>query len=133
MPAAIVAHQEIQIGTKTVIEAPAPNKRYVVVFEDDGKTGYFYALDPSKPKQPIQDALQIYNVQAVKDRNVPSVAEVVWSSDNSKAALYINKYPHAVFDFGAKQGYSRSGFPPANGDWSAAGHKWNEHAIDLIK
>ena len=133
MPIAIVAHQEVKVGTPIVIEAPGPNRRYTVIFEDDGDTGYFYAVDPAKDPEPIQDAVQIYNVQAVTDRAIPSVVEIVWSSDNLKAELLINKQPHAVFDFAAKQGYCRSGFPTSHGEWSKAGHTWSSQATDLIK
>jgi hypothetical protein len=133
MATAIVAHQEIHVGKKSVIEAPAPKSQYVVVFEDDGETGYFYAVDPSKKSQPIQDAVQIYDVQSVKDRAIPAIVEVVWSSDNLKAALLINKYPHAVFNFSTHQGFCRSNFPAAIGDWSKSGHAWNEQAMAVIK
>ena len=133
MAVATVAHQEINVGSSVVIEAPAPNRRYKVVFEDDGDTGYFYALDPAKASQPIQDAVQIYNVKNVTDRQHPSVVEIVWSSDNLKAELLINKQPHAVFDFSSKQGYCLSGFPSSHGEWSKPGHAWSSQATALIK
>ena len=133
MPIAIVAHQEVRIGTPIVLEAPAPNRRFAVVFEDDGNTGYFYALDPVKKSDPIQDAVQIYNARSVVDRTRPSLVEIIWSSDNLKAELLINKQPHAVFDFAAKQGYCRTGFPPPHGEWSKAGHAWSVDATDLIR
>ncbi|WP_083919036.1 DUF2251 domain-containing protein [Rudaea cellulosilytica] len=133
MAIATVAHQEIHVGSSVVIEASAPDRRYKVVFEDDGETGYFYAVDPAKVSQPIQDAVQIYNVKSVADRQHPSVVEIVWSSDNLKAELLINKQPHAVFDFSAKQGYCLSGFPPSHSGWSKAGHAWSSQVSDLIK
>jgi hypothetical protein len=133
MAIATVAHQEIKVGNPIVIEAPAPDRRFKVVFEDDGDTGYFYAVDPAKASQPIQDAVQIYNVKSVADRQHPSVVEIVWSSDNLKAELLINKQPHAVFDFATKQGYCRSGFPPSDGAWSKSGHAWSSQAAGLIK
>jgi hypothetical protein len=133
MAVATVAHQEINVGSSVVIEAPAPNRRYKVVFEDDGETGYFYAVDPVKASQPIQDAVQIYDVKSVDARQRPSVVEIVWSSDNLKAELLINKQAHAVFDFSAKQGYCLSGFPSSHGAWSKSGHAWSSQATDLIK
>ena len=133
MPMSVSAHQQIHVGTPTVIEAAAPSKRYMVVFEDDGETGYFYAVDPSQRSEPIQDAVQIYNVQQVTDRNLPSDVEIIWSSDNLKAVLLINKFPYAVFDFSAHQGFSRTDFPAAHGSWSKSGHAWSDRAMDLIK
>jgi hypothetical protein len=90
-------------------------------------------VDPAKASQPIQDALQIYNVQSVADREHPSTVEVVWSSDNLKAELLINKQPHSVFDFAARQGYCRTGFPASQGEWSKPGHAWSAQATGLIK
>jgi hypothetical protein len=105
-----------------------------VVFEDDEETGYFYALDMSAEGNQIQDALHIYDVMSISDREKPSVVKIGWSTDCQKAILLINDHPHAVFDFEAKQGYCRSGFPPPkrSGSWSAAGHDWNDAATQLF-
>jgi hypothetical protein len=132
MPVAIVVHQEIHIGTPTVVEAPAPDRRFKVVFEDDGSTGYFYALDSSSAGQPIQDALHIYDAKRLIGHKHPTV-EIAWSSDGLKAELLLDKEPQAVFDFSAKRGYCRTGFPPSHGAWLIAGHSWSSQAPALIK
>lgn len=133
MPANLIAQQEIHIGTPLTVEGPSPSPPFVVVFEDDGETGYFYALDTSQADNPIVDALHIYNVKAVKDRSVLSQVQIVWSKDDKKAALLINKFPHAVFDFEARRGYCRTSFPPpVNGGWSHQGHAWNDSAISWL-
>ena len=41
----IVAKTPLQIGTPLVVEGPSPEGDFAAVFEDDGETGYFYALD----------------------------------------------------------------------------------------
>ena len=96
------------------------------MFEDDGETGYFYGLDPSRGEQPILDALLVYNVEAVSDRDRPSTLQVAWSTSGEQAALLINSFPHAVFDFAARRGYCRSGFPPPL-------HEWHEEVLDLFR
>jgi len=130
----IVSEQEFCVGDQIEIEGEAPEGNFAVMFEDDGDTGYFYALDTSQTEQSIQDAVQIYNVANVTDRNKPSVVKIGWSTDFRKAVLLINGYPHAIFDFEDQQGYCRTGFPPApnNGKWSAKGHAWNEAAVGLF-
>ena len=134
MPIQVVIEQEYLVGQETVIEGAAPEGPIAAVFEDDGTTAYFYALDTSAEKQAIQDAVHIYNVVSVTDRNKPSVVKVGWSVDSQKVVLLINGYPHAVFDFQAKQGFCRTGFPPppSNGLWSIRGHAWSEAAIELF-
>ena len=101
------------------------------VFEDDGATGYFYAYDRSKNESPILDALHIYNVRNVSDREVPSVVDIIWSTDGLKAALLINDYAHAVIDFEGKRAYCRTGFPPPTGAWRADEREpWNDGLLE---
>lgn len=123
MPIRVVAEHTFNVGEATVVEGKAPEGDNLAVFEDDGETGYFYACDPSATGQPIQDALHIYNVSDVVDREIPSVVKIGWSLDSAKVVLLVNDYPHAVFDLEAKQGYCRSGFPPPAGEWSLEGHE----------
>ena len=132
MPINIVSESRITVGTETVLEGPAPAGSLGVFFEDDGETGYFYAVDDSSPDQPIQDALHIYNVDNVTDKDLPSVVEIGWSLDNLKAVLLINDYPHAIFDFAAKRGYCRTGFPPPSKSSGWLGHEWDDSASNLF-
>lgn len=127
MPNPILALTEtIRVGEEIVLESDNDTHPCGVVFEDDGKTGYFYARDYSVPDQLFVDALHIYSVEGVTDKDVPSKVQILWSSDGRYAALIINQYPHAVFDFHDKCGYSRHNFPdpdPATG-WT---HKpWDD-------
>jgi hypothetical protein len=134
MPIQVVAEQRIIVGQKTAIEGIAPQGSLAAVFEDDGQTGYFYALDRSFDQTPIRDALHVYNVRNVIDRQKPSVIKIGWSIDSKKVILLINDYPHAVFDFQTKRGFCRSCFPPTKPDseWSTCGHDWDEAAITLF-
>ena len=129
----IKVEQEIQVGVRTAVESRSPCTQFSVVFEDDGETGYFYALDATLLDQPILDTLHLYNVDDVTDRESPSRLQIVWATDGLKAALVINRYPHAVFDFQAKRGYCRTNFPPPTSDWSKDGHAWTDKAIELFK
>jgi len=134
MPVKLTAEQKIKVGEPVVLEGPSPTTSFAAVFEDDGETGYFYALDTEKGENPIVDALHIYDVASVADRHRPSNFRIVWSLDDRKAALLINDYPHAVFDFEGKRGYCRSGFPDAIGEkgWSAEGHEWDDSVLQLF-
>lgn len=134
MSIVVTAEQTVHVGTPIVVEGAAPGSPFAAVFEDDGSTGYFYALDTRGHDQPIQDALQIYNVSNVTDRGPPSVVKISWSQDSTKTVLLINEHPHAVFDFAAKRGYCRTGFPPpaSGGSWSLQGHAWAESALGLF-
>jgi hypothetical protein len=132
MPIEIVAEQTINVGQPCVVDGRSKQSQLAVVFEDDGDTGYLYGLDFSREGNPIVDALQIYNVAEVIDRNKPSLVKLGWSVDGLKAVLLINGYPHAVLDFAARRGYCRTGFPPPLDNWSEQGHGWDDTAIDLF-
>ncbi len=132
MPQDLVVEQTVTIGQPVVVEMPALNGTYGAVFEDDGQTGYFYGLDFTRRDQPIVDARHIYNVANVDDRSVPSLIQIVWTSDGLKTALFINKYPHAVIDFAARRGYCRTGFPAPSESWSKFDAEWDDSAVMLF-
>jgi hypothetical protein len=125
----LVAEQELRPGQATTLVGPSHRSAFSAVFEDDGDTGYFYGLDRRQEKQPILDALHVYDVAAVTDRHKPSKAQVVWSADGLKVALFINGYPHAAFDFVKGRGYCRSGFPPPAAGFSSTGHEWSDEVL----
>ena len=129
----IGAERTLKVGTKDVLDSKSPKNDFAVVFEDDGDTGYLYALDKTRKDQPILDAVNIYDVKSVTDRDKPSKFTIVWSPDGLKAALFINNYPHAVFDFAAKRGYCRTNFPEADKSWSQHSHEWNDSALEHFK
>ena len=118
------------VGKPLLLESNSPGEPFAVFFEDEGETGYFYALN-MELDQPIVDAVQIYNVANVTDKEIPSKVQVAWSNDGLKSALLINDYVHAVFDFESERGYCRTGFPPID-DWSKQGHEWSDAAIELF-
>ena len=108
----IYKEETILIGKECVIDSSVENSN-TVIFEDDGQTGYFYAVDREDGMR-ILDALHIYNVQSVTDRDLPSTLKILWTEDLNQAFVTINDYFHAVFDFEKKAGYCRNGFPKAN-------------------
>lgn len=73
MPSKVYVRETLKVGTPIVFESPSPRTSYMVVFEDDGETGYFYGLDTTRTEQPILDSLHIYNVRNVTDREKPSI------------------------------------------------------------
>ncbi|QTF08685.1 DUF2251 domain-containing protein [Brenneria izadpanahii] len=130
----VTAQAQLIVGEPQVIESPAPEGAFAAVFEDDGETGYFYALDGAVDGNPIQDALHIYNAEDISDGNIPSDVKIGWSEDGKKCVLLINGYPHGVFNFVTKNGYCRSGFPPSiNQEWSISGHDWNDAVDDFFR
>ncbi|WEK20471.1 MAG: DUF2251 domain-containing protein [Candidatus Pedobacter colombiensis] len=117
-PKLIIYEEQIfNVGEDTFIESTAENDN-AVVFEDNGETGYFYALDRSNIDLKMLDGVHIYNVANVTDRDKPSTVKILWTVDLTKAFLSINNYYHAVFDFQNHAGYCRNGFPETNSSWN---------------
>src|SRR5690349_1360992 len=106
-----MVEKTLHVGTGTFVASDSPKGRWSSVFEDDGETGYFYARDLEMPDKQILDAVHIYDVSRIVDRERPSIVQILWSTNGSKCALLINRCPHAVFDFDAKRGYCRTNFP----------------------
>ena len=129
----VVAQETIKVGEDQTVFGESPKGRFATVFEDNGETGYFYALDGEKTDNQIRDAVHIYNIENVTNKNIPSKIEIVWSKDGLKSALLINDYPHAVFDFVEKRGYCRTNFPPSNKNWTKFEHEWTDKAFELFK
>jgi hypothetical protein len=129
-------------GEDNFIESFSPENRYGVVFEDDGDTAYFYAVekDASGGGQRILDALHIYEAhedpeaEKNKDTNankdeMPSKLMIVWSRDWLKCALVIDGYCHAIFDFEGQRGLNINEFPPPNSFWTKGERALTEETI----
>ena len=105
--------KDFTVGMPEVLQSFFEYVPYGVVFEDDGDTGYFYATS----KDGILDALHIYNVEDVSDKHIPNHVLILWDDACTLAALCINDYIHAVYDFVEQAGYCRNGFPETDGEW----------------
>jgi len=131
-----VAEETLTVGNPIIIPQDSPNGRYSAFFEDEGETGYFYAVDFSRSADSIVDAVHIYSVADVLDRDKPSQVKIVWSDDGMKCALLINDYPHATFNFGLRRGYCRTNFPnfdnPKDGSWIKSDHAWSGDAVSWL-
>ena len=131
----IVARETLHPGRPLVVDADSPVGRYATVFEDDGATGCFYAVDTDvEDGNPVQDALLVYAAADVSDAHLASSVEIGWSDDGLKALLLINDQPHAAFDFARRQGWCLTGAPEhgANPAWSKAGKQWSEDVEALF-
>ncbi|MCS3429532.1 DUF2251 domain-containing protein [Klebsiella sp. BIGb0407] len=130
----VTIQAQLIAGEAQVIKSLAPEGMLAAAFEDDGQTGYFYALDESVEGNPIQDAVHIYDVEDISDGHIPSDVKIGWSEDSQKCVLLINGYPHGAFDFMGKNGYCRSGFPPPISKvWSVSGHEWSDSVDDFFR
>jgi hypothetical protein len=105
--------EKITVGTPdTVVESTAVGGERSAIFEDDGTTGYFYAVRPGAELE-ILDALHVYDVASVADRRIPVKVQLVWDEAWTAAVLLINGYGHALYDFQRSVGFCRNAFPPA--------------------
>ncbi|TPG62278.1 DUF2251 domain-containing protein [Hymenobacter nivis] len=106
------AEIKFTVGTETFLDSTVSKGSVGVVFEDDGDTGYLYAVAPGA-EITILDALHVYDVASVTDRHIPVKAQLFWTVEETAAALVINGHCHALYDFQRRAGFCRSAFPPA--------------------
>jgi hypothetical protein len=114
--------QALRVGQPVVLDAPAPTPPYTAVFEDDGHTGTFYAMDESLEGPQIVDAVLVYEVAAFVGEGPVLDASVDWSEDCTRVTLRLDGEVHAAFDFSRRLGASRSAWPPPDQDsgWQRA-------------
>ena len=134
MSLTIVARETLKVGQPLVVDADSPAGRYATVFEDDGRTGVFYAVDTDVEEgDPVRDALLVYVAADVADAHLASTLEIGWSDDGLKALLLINDEPHAAFDFQRRQGWCRGAQPATGGaGWSTGSRAWSEDVEALF-
>ena len=108
----LTLEDELFLGTpKKVGTYSTVFEHFAVMFEDDGETGYFYALDMRQNTQPIVDMLHVYNVDSTSNHHEARKLEICWDESGYLAFLLINGYPHAVFDFARLVGYNSNKYP----------------------
>lgn len=125
-------------GEDLFVESFSPESPYGVVFEDDGQTAYFYAVEKDKEGTGLRvlDALHIRETGVDPDEEAPepitespaaaqkpSKLQIVWSRDWMKCALVIDGLCHALFDFIAHGGHNINEFPPPNELWTQGDRK----------
>jgi len=133
-------------GEDLFAESFSPESPYGVVFEDDGQTAYFYAVEKDKEGTGLRvlDALHIRETGLESEEAgegsgfnqvgeevapspgatpKPSRLQIVWSKDWMKSALVIDGLCHALFDFIAHGGYNINEFPPPNEFWTQGDRK----------
>jgi len=127
----LMQQQKFVQGKDAFVESRSLENQYGVVFEDDGDTGYFYAveIDPVSKEQQVLDALHIYQVEEGLLSEKESTLLIIWSKDWLKCALVIDDECHAVFDFENQGGYNISEFPPPNSIWTKQGRELTNEIV----
>lgn len=117
-------------GVETFVECDSTANNFGVVFEDDGVTGYFYAVEKREGEAlKILDALHIYESDQLEEEAKEIKLQILWSKDWLKCALVINGFCHALFDFEKQGGYNINVFPPLNETWTKEGRELTNEVI----
>jgi hypothetical protein len=146
-------------GEDLFIESVSPENSFGVVFEDDGESAYFYAVerDPGGTALQVLDALHIHEeagepeatepgtetgatepgtepgaTELGADPLPPAKLQILWSRDWLKCALVIDGRCHALFDFEAHGGYNINEFPPPNEIWTQGDRKLTDEIVKRL-
>ena len=102
----VTIQAQLVVGEEQVIKSLAPEGMLAAVFEDDGRTGYFYALDESVEE--IRLWTQYTSTMPKTFQTVTFLLMLKLAGQKIvKCVLLINGYPHGAFDFVGKNGYCR--------------------------
>lgn len=110
---------EHRIGTECFVDSVSPSTHFAAVFEEDGDTGYFYALDTSLVGQQILHALHVYDVGRETARGDVIRLEIVWSADGLHAGLKGDGQLRAVLDFSSSTSWQRDAVADTGGLWQS--------------
>ena len=126
----LTAEQVLHVGRAGIIDGTRPHGEFAAAFEDDRETGYFYAVDGAASEHCVHAAAHIYTVGSMVRSHERVSVKVGWSSDSAKVVLMVDDVPHAVFDFLARQGFCRTGFPsgPTHGGWAMIA--WSDSVME---
>lgn len=130
----LMQSQSFVPGEDTFVESFSMENSYGVVFEDDGETAYFYAVqkDPDTSELRILDALHIYEKQPTTQEKKKCNLMIIWSRDWLKCALVLDDSCHAVFDFENQGGYNLNEFPPPNAFWTKQDRQLTNELVQSI-
>lgn len=130
----MMGEARIQPGRPVRIESRSPSAPFLAVFEDDGETGYFYALTSGTDQGPtILDAVQVYVAPQPPGGDVAdTLLRLVWSPDGERCGVLLDGELQAVFDFRARIGAARSGFPPPPSGWRRVRGRSGEELAALL-
>ena len=81
-----MAAERFVVGQPFLVTSKSPSRSLGAVFEDDGETGWFYAL--RLPEHTILQSAHIYNA-------------VQWSEDGFQSTLLINGLARSILDLSA--------------------------------
>ena len=132
-------------GNDLFLESFSSENHYGVVFEDDGETAYFYAVekDGEGGGLRILDALHVHESGNGEEPDPddpplgpksnlaqqPTDLKIIWSRDWLKCALVIDGFVHALFNFEDQSGYNINEFPPPNEFWTQGDRKLTPELI----
>ena len=127
-PVRITPTEEVVLKTSSSVSGHA------CVFEDDGTTGYLYALKPAENGDaigPIADAVLVYQYTEGNPRQHSAELQFQWTDSGSCCGLVLDGHLYALFDFDTQTGFSISGFPPASetGGWARSKEMADAHKL----
>lgn len=125
--------RELVVGEPSLCISESHCGGNLVAFEDDGFRGVFYActrvaLGSTMASMRILDALHIYEVEYVAERRKAYRVRIAWSEDGSSAALLIDDFVQAVFDYSGRRAGCRTGRPPARTEFTDS-HLWRDDLL----
>ncbi len=121
--------RQVTIGEAVIVESRPSEPPFWVTFEDDGETGYLYANDLERGEDDaVFDALHLYDVHDVEERERPRELRFDWSADDQAVALVLDGEAQAMVDFAEPRLMCRTGFPAPGSASPVRTHDWDDGA-----
>src|SRR5687768_4983642 len=101
----LLKNEEIKPGEGCFIQSESAEHAFVVVFEDDNETGYFYAAEKDATGSlSILDMLFVYDAQQVSAKEKKAKLSILWLTNCRRFALIFINTAILFFNFKTKEG-----------------------------
>ena len=104
----IYNEEDFYVGKETVVDSFFDNLDYGVAFEDDENTGYFYAVNIVDDNFEIINAVHIYDVENIVDKNILRIAIAEFNytyEDKADRKVIINEAVELAKVYGGENSY----------------------------
>lgn len=111
-------------GVPVVVSWDCPASSFGVMFEDDGQTGYVYAVQNAGEGSGILDALMVYQMRPGDQPSSPRFLTLRWAYP--VVAVYLDSALAAAYDFHGRRRFGVLRFPPPGQGWMDTEPEWVE-------
>jgi hypothetical protein len=128
-PSSPPAEMDVVPGEPSFLDAPSPDGRWAVHFEDDRDSAWLTAVDPQRKEGQALHAVRIWLSDGKRQKGLRHI-DIRWSRDRAVAGILVDGLLTAVLDFDRLKAWARPEQPIGTGPWGDV--TWSQEAEDAL-